>query len=378
MWSALKHTYRDGEWQTVAFAALFAAVSTAALGEEPRPSVTVLTLDARPMTAGLSFTGRVVALEKVDVRARVSGFLKGVHFREGQDVRAGDLLFTIEEETYQALVNQRKADLSAADAKAHNAGIQLSRAKELLPKQAISQATYDDRHAVSLMADAAVLQAQAALAEAEINLGYTRTVAPVTGRIGRAMFKHGALVGVESGALATVVSQDPIHVTFAVSQRQIMDVRRRAQEGKGGSQEAVVHLQLPDNSSYADAGKIDFADVTVDRTTDTLTVRAVFPNKDRVLVDGQYVRVRIEDTQATQALLVPQRSIMNDQTGSYVFVVDAADKVQTKRLKLGATQGPDVVVKDGLAIGDRVIVEGVQKVRPGMAVDAAPSEPGKS
>jgi membrane fusion protein, multidrug efflux system len=191
------------------------------------------------------------------------------------------------------------------------------------------------------------------------------------------MFKHGALVGVESGALATVVSQDPIHVTFAVSQRQIMDVRRRAEE-QGASQDAVVRLQLPDDSIYPGAGKIDFTDVTVDRTTDTLTVRAVFPNKNRILVDGQYVRVRIEDAQAQQALLIPQRSIMNDQTGSYVFVVDATDKVQTKRLKLGAMQGPDVVVKDGLAIGDRVIVDGVQKVRPGVAVDAAPAESGKS
>ena len=374
-----RQSFRYGDWQAVAFAALLAAVATAALGEpEPRPSVTVLVLDARPVTSGLSFTGRVAAVEKVDVRARVSGFLKGQHFREGQDVQAGDLLFTIEEETYQALVNQRQADLSAAEAKATNAQTQLARAKELLPKQTISQATYDDRHAASLMADAAVLQAKASLAEAQINLGYTKTAAPISGRIGRAMFKHGALVGVESGALATVVSQDPIYVTFAVSQRQIMEVRKSLRGDKGGSRQAVVRLQLPDNSAYADAGKVDFTDVTVDRSTDTLAVRAVFPNEDRTLVDGQYVRVRIEDSQPQQAILVPQRSILNDQAGSYVFVLDAADKVQSKRLKLGATQGPDVVVQDGLAVGDRVVVDGIQKVRPGMTVDAAPSEPGKS
>jgi membrane fusion protein (multidrug efflux system) len=345
-------------------------------GAAPKPAVTVVAVEKRPVAQGLSFTGRVVAINRVDIRARVSGFLQEQHFREGQDVNEGDLLFTIEKDILQAQVEQRNADLEAARATSRNAEIQLERARELLPRQTISQAVHDQREADLRVANAQVLQAQAALRQAEINLGYAEIRSPVAGRIGRAAFQKGALVGPESGALATVVSQDPIHVTFPVSQRQILEVQKRLGErARDPASAAVVRIQLPDDSIYPETGKIDFADVTVDRSTDTLTVRAVFPNKDRILVDGQFVRLRAEDREPELALLVPQRAILNDQAGPYVFVVASDGRAQARRVKLGGVQGPDVIVQEGLEPGERVITDGIQKVRPGVAVDAAPAAP---
>jgi membrane fusion protein (multidrug efflux system) len=356
------------------FCLALATVAVRAEEKQAKPAVSVVLLENRSIARGLSFTGRVVAINKVDIRARISGFLLERHFTEGQDVKAGDLLFTIEPDTYQAQVKQKEADLAAAKAKAENASVQFERAQQLLPNQTISQANYDDRQARKLTSDAEVLQAEAALMEAKINLGYTRVVAPVDGRIGIASYQRGALVGPDSGPLATVVSQDPIYVTFPVSQRQMLDVRQQVQQRAGGDGgTAVVRLQLSDNSQYPTPGELNFSDVTVDRSTDTLLLRAVFPNPERVLVDGQYVRLRVEDAQPQQALLVPQRAILNDQGGSYVFVVAADGKAQTKRVKRGALEGSDVVIVDGLQVGDRVVVDGVQKVRQGMEVDAAPA-----
>jgi membrane fusion protein (multidrug efflux system) len=354
--------------------ALLCGGSALAQAPAPQPAVTVLTAEMRPIRPGLTFTGRVAAIEKVDVRARVSGFLAEQHFKDGQDVKAGDLLFEIEPDLYAATVEQRKADLVAAQAKADNAQVQLARAAELLPRQTISQAVYDDRRAEKQIADASVLQAKAALQESEINLGYTKISSPIDGRIGQAAFKKGALVGPEAGALATVVRQDPVYVTFPVSQRQILDVRRRLQGTTDEiEQRAVVRLQLSDDSMYPATGKIDFTDVTVDRSTDTLLVRAVFANPDRLLVDGQFVRVRAEDSRPEQAILIPQRALLNDQAGAYVFVVGADRKVQARRVTLGTTQGPNVVVREGLQVGDLVVTDGIQKIRPGIEVDAIPA-----
>ncbi|MBF9234174.1 efflux RND transporter periplasmic adaptor subunit [Microvirga alba] len=341
----------------------------------PKPAVSTVTVALQPITSGVTFNGRIAAIDKVDLRARVSGYLQDQAFKDGQDVKTGELLFTIEPDTYEAQVQQRKADLVAAQAKAENAREQLARAAELLPRQTISQATYDDRQADKRIADANVLQAQAALQQAEINLGFTKIMAPIEGRIGRAAFQRGALVGPDSGPLATIVSQDPIYALFPVSQRLMLEVRRRIEERGEKGFKAVVRLQLSDGSTYPQTGTIDFTDVTVDQSTDTLTIRAVFPNKQRILVDGQYVRVRVEDEIPEQAILIPQRALLNDQAGSYVFVVGPDSKVLTKRVQLGDSKGGDVVVTSGLEVGDRVVVDGIQKIRPGVEVDAAPVAP---
>jgi membrane fusion protein (multidrug efflux system) len=221
------------------------------------------------------------------------------------------------------------------------------------------------------MAAAAIQEAEAALEQARINLGYTDIAAPLDGRIGQAAFSVGNLVGPESGALATIVSQDPIHVTFPVSQRQLMEYRRERGDGAA----PVVRVTLPDGTLYDEAGRIDFLDVQVDQGTDTVTVRAALPNPERMLVDGQFVGVRVEAGAPEAVLAVLQAALQVDQAGPYVLVVGADDKVEARRVRLGPAGGAQSVVEAGLSAGERVIVEGIQKVRPGMAVAASEGPP---
>jgi membrane fusion protein (multidrug efflux system) len=336
----------------------------------PPPAVGVVTAAKRPVAEGVTFVGRVQAVNKVDLVARVEGFLKQRAYTEGQEVKAGDLLFVLEKDTYQAAVDQAQANLVSAQANADNAKLQADRARDLIRNQNISQATLDDRIAAEKSANAAVQQNQAALEQAQINLGYTEIRAPFDGRVGISTFSVGALVGPSSGALATIVSQDPIYVTFPVSDRFILDVKQQAQvEAK----DVAVHLTLANGSQYPEVGKIDFTDVKVDQNTDTLTVRAVFPNPDRILTDGQYARVTAERKTPVDALVIPQRAILTDQTGDYVLVVGDGNRAAAKHIATGAIQGADVVVQQGLNDGDVVIVDGVQKVRPGQQVSPAPT-----
>jgi membrane fusion protein (multidrug efflux system) len=339
----------------------------------PPPAVGVVTAAKRPVAEGVSFVGRVQAIDKVDLVARVEGFLKQRAYTEGQEVKAGDLLFVLEKDTYQAAVDQAQANLASAQANADNAKLQADRARDLIRNQNVSQATLDDRIAAEKSANAAVQQNQAALEQAQINLGYTQIAAPFDGRVGISNFSVGALVGPSSGALATIVSQDPIYVTFPVSDRFIQDVQQASGSGRVEPQDVVVHLTLANGSQYPETGKIDFTDVKVDQNTDTLLVRAVFANPNRILADGQYARVTAERKTPVEALVIPQRAILTDQTGNYVLVVGQDKKAAAKHITTGANQGADVVVQQGLNDGDVVIVDGVQKVRPGQEVNPAPA-----
>jgi membrane fusion protein (multidrug efflux system) len=335
------------------------------------PAVGVLTLQPSEITPGVTFNGRVVAVDTADLRARVTGFLQERRFEEGADVAAGDLLFVLEKDQYQAIVAQREAELASAQANKANTAAQLARGEELVKNGNIPKSEDDLRRAQDLMAAAAVQEAQAALEQAKINLGYTEITAPLAGRIGRAAFSVGNLVGPESGPLATIVSQDPIYVTFPVSQRQLMAYRRE----HGGGAPPVVRVTLPDGRLYDEVGRIDFLDVQVDQGTDTVTVRAELPNPDRVLVDGQFVGVRVEAGAPEAVLAVPQAALQVDQAGPYVLVVGADDKVEARRVTLGPAEGAQVVVQAGLEAGDRVIVDGIQKVRPGIVVAASEGPP---
>lgn len=339
----------------------------------PPPAVGVVTAAKRPVAEGVTFVGRVQAIDKVDLVARVEGFLKQRAYTEGQEVKAGDLLFVLEKDTYQAAVDQAQANLASAQANADNAKLQADRARDLIRNQNVSQATLDDRIAAEKSANAAVQQNQAALEQAQINLGYTQIAAPFDGRVGISNFSVGALVGPSSGALATIVSQDPIYVTFPVSDRFIQDVQQASGSGRVEPQDVVVHLTLANGSQYPQTGKIDFTDVKVDQNTDTLLVRAQFPNPNRILTDGQYARVTAERKTPVEALVIPQRAILTDQTGNYVLVVNQDKKATAKHITTGANQGADVVVQQGLNDGDVVIVDGVQKVRPGQEVNPAPA-----
>ncbi len=333
------------------------------------PAVTVAEAVLKDVTSTAGFVGRVKAVDQVDLRARVSGFLEKRLFTEGQQVEIGQLLYVIETAPYEAVVAQRQADVTRAQAEVVNTSLQLERAQELVKRNNIPQATVDERAAADAVARANVEQAKAALRSAEIDLDYTSILAPVAGQIGLANYTEGNFVGPDSGTLATIVSRDPIYATFPVSQRELLEVRRRAAARGQDPGGVVVRLALADGSAYPQPGKVNFVDVTVDPGTDTLTVRAEFSNPDGLLVDGQFVTVTVEGEQAQPSVVVPQVAIQADQAGLYVLVVGADKKVEVRRIETGPGRAGEMVVEKGLQEGEQVIVQGLQKVRPGQIVE---------
>jgi membrane fusion protein, multidrug efflux system len=350
--------------------ALLVCCDAAVAQGTPPPAVSVRPVMSRQVTATGDFVGRVVAIDKVDIVARITGFIKERNFTEGQQVKTGDLLFRIEPDTYRAAVDQQKANLARAQATQLNASLQLQRAQELVKNRDTPVSTLDQRTADEKAAAADVLQAQALLEQAQINLGYTEIRSPIDGRIGLANFTKGNLVQPSSGTLATIVSQDPIYVTFQVSERNLVNYKRRIAESGAKESHETVHIRLPDGSEYPHPGLTNFFDVQADATTDTVTVRAQLPNPEGILVPGGVVAVTVERGAPKSALVVPLSAVQLDQAGRYVLVVDDAKKVEQRRVTTGVEQGRDVVVTNGLKEGELVVVEGIQKVRPGQVVTA--------
>lgn len=338
----------------------------------PPPAVVVVAAERRDITSSTDFVGRVEAVDKVDLRARVQGFLENRAFEEGKPVQQDDLLFQIQQSEFRATVEQAKAELAAAEARKANSAVQLARSLSLLKTKDVPEAEVDRRRAEDQMAEAGVLQAKAALEKAELNLAYTEIRAPIGGRIGRAAYTVGNLVGPDSGVLATIVSQDPIYVVFSVSQRILLDVQRQEQAGGGKAQDHnILHLVLADGSTYPHPGKIDFADIQISESTDTLSVRGAFPNPEGQLIDGQFVTVAVEADTPEQAVVIPQVALQADQAGVFVLAVRDDNTAEIRRIKTGASQETMIAVEEGLKEGERVIVEGAQKVRPGQAVEAS-------
>jgi membrane fusion protein, multidrug efflux system len=367
-------TSTKSAWRLIAaLLPLFAGLDHPALGQTqpPAPSVLVAPVVSKEVTDTSDFVGRVTPIDKVDIVARVPGYIEQRLFTEGQLVKKGDMLFRIEQATYKAAVQQQQANLAKAKAVEVNATLQLSRSKTLAQKEFAPQSTVDQQTAAQQSAAADILQTQAALDQAQINLGYTEIRSPIDGRIGIANFTIGNLVGPNTGSLATIVSFDPIYVTFQASERDVLDYKRRLLQGGAKNGQVAVRVKLPDGTLYAEPGNANFLDIQADPSTDSVGVRAQFPNPQALLVPGGIVGVAIERGEARSALLIPQSSVQLDQAGSYVLVVDSANKVALRRIKLGAERGSAVIVADGLQAGERVIVEGVQKVRPGQTV--APS-----
>src|SRR5215813_5828295 len=353
------------------WASSFMAPGATAQGTVAPPAVSVIEVMSREVTETGEFIGRVTAIEKVDIVARVPGFIEERKFVEGQLVKKGDLLFRIEQATYRAAVEQQRANLAKAKATEANTRIQLERGKELVHNQNISQATLDQRAADQAAAQADVMQAQAKLDDAEINLGYTEIRSPIDGRIGLANFTEGNLVQPSSGKLATIVKQDPIYVIFQVSERDVLEYKRRIAESQDKYAHVKIHIKLPNGSLYPHAGISNFLDVQVDANTDTVAVRAEVPNPENILISSGIVGVTVERGAPRSALVVPQSAVQLDQAGRYVLVVDQAKKVELRRITTGIEQGRDIVVTDGLKQGELVIVEGIQKVRPGQVVAAS-------
>jgi membrane fusion protein (multidrug efflux system) len=331
----------------------------------------VAATDVKPTT---SFTGRVEAMFKVDLRARVDGFLQKRLFREGADVKEGDLLLVIEKGLYQSAVDQAKAAIVTAEATLKLADIEVGRQTELFSRNVGAQARVDEVTAKQGEARGTLLAQKAALEKAELQLSYTDITAPISGRIGRENISVGNFVGPNSGTLATIVSQDPIYVTFPVSQREILAVRK--QQGGLKPEEYLVHLQLADGTRYAASGKLNFLDVTVNQGTDTVQVRALFSNPNRILVDGQVVTVIVELDKGESVVQIPQHAFQLDQSGAFVLVLDKDNKVQVRRIELGAFVGMNVNVAKGLNSGETIVTEGIQKVRPGQAVQPNEVKPG--
>ena len=336
----------------------------------PPPAVGVEFAAMKGVSRAYQFVGRIKAVDMVGIRARVEGFLEKVLFTEGRDVKAGDLLYQIEKVQYQALVDQAKANLAAAVAQATNAQLQYNRSLQLVKNQYTPQATVDQNKAAWDTAKAQVLQAQAALTQTEINLGYTDIRSPIDGRIGRTAFTVGNLVNPATGVLATIVSQDPIYVLFPVSQRQLEDIRESRRKENGTLAKIQILVTLSNGQPYPLPGVWNFTDPQVDQQTDTLIMRATLPNPDRALVDGEFVTAEIREREEQPRLVVPQAALQVDQAGYYVLIVNDESKVEQRRVTVGPNQDLDAVIQSGLNLGEKVIVEGVQKVRPGQVVKA--------
>src|SRR6201997_2057082 len=345
---------------TAAFVILFGLAAIAQQGAAP-PAVLVQAAELRSMTKQSEFVGRAEALEKVDLRARVQGFLGPRVFKDGDGVKEGQVVFTIEREPFEAAVDQRKAQLASAQATLANADQQLARTTELARKGNAPVAQLDQRTAEQGQARAAVMEDEANLRDAQIQLSYTDIKSPISGRIGRPAVSPCNLVGPDSGVLATVVKDDPMQVLFSVTQREMLEARDSEVTGK-----VRARVRLANGSRYSEKGRIDFLDVQVNPRTDGQTVRAMFPNPDDILTSGQTVRVIIEEKGGDEVVVVPESAVAIDQTGPYVFVVGEDNKVEQRRLRLGVRREGLAVVEDGIKPGDRVVVQGQQRIRAGM------------
>jgi membrane fusion protein (multidrug efflux system) len=342
--------------------------STKVAAAPEKPAVSVRPVATKSVVQSFEFVGHIKAIYKVDLRARVEGFLGKLQFREGQDVKAGDLLYQIEKVQFQAQVDQAKANVASAEAEVTNAQLQYGRSAELVKREFSPQSTVDQNKAALDSGRARVMQTKAALTQAEVNLDYTDIRAPIDGRIGRTAFQVGNLVNPASGVLATIVSQDPIYVLFPVSVRDLETIREARRQEDGGVAKIEIRVRGASGNEYPQRGVWDLTDPQVDQQNDTLMMRAVIPNPDRQLIDGQFVTVVIRERKGEPRLVVPQAALQIDQSGSFVLVVDDQHKVVQRRLQTGTNEGTDVVITSGLRDGEHVIVEGAQKVRPGQEV----------
>ena len=349
------------------------------------PAVGVVRAERQQITQSDEFIGRIQAVSRVALVARVTGFLDKRLFVEGAEVHKGDLLYQLERPPFQAIVDASKATVDQLEAQHHNAAQTLERAQQLLRTQSGPQSNVDTALAAERALAAQIAGAQAQLQTAEINLSYTEIRAPIDGAISSTAVTEGNVVSPTTGILATLVSQDPMYVIFPISSRAGLDLRDRYAK-TGGFGAVVIKLRLPDGRIYGEDGKADYVSPTVAENTDTLTVRGVIANPvfpgmtagqpgSRELMDGEFVTVFLEGVQPITVLAIPRAAVLSDQQGDYVYVVDAQNKAQIRRIQLGQSTPSTAVVASGLSEGELVISEGLQRVRPGAVVSAGPATP---
>lgn len=341
----------------------------------PPPEVTIHTVSAQNVANVIELPGRVQAIRTAEVRARVNGIVQRRLFEEGTDVRAGQALFAIDPREMRASLNAIQATLQRNQASAANAQQVVNRYQGLLSSQAISRQEYDAAVAALRTAQADVANARAQVESARLTLNYATVTAPISGRAGRAQVTEGALVSAGEGTLLTTIEQmDRVYVNFGQSSADLLGIRQDVQSGKlqlPALNNVAVNLILEDGSVYGSAGSLDFLGLSIDPATGTAALRAEFPNPARLLVPGQFVRARIQAGTRPDGILIPQRAVRITPEGGTVMVVGKDNKAEVRTVKVGDLQGGNWVVLEGLKPGDKVIVNGLQKVQPGQPVTVA-------
>lgn len=351
----------------------------------PPPAVGIVEAIRRPITESSEFLGRIEAINRVNVVARVTAFLEQRLFTEGAEIKKGDQLYRLERGPFEADLASKQAQVAQLQATLENAKLTTERARTLLGGPAGQQSTYDAALANQLSLEAQVQAAQAQVQASQINLDYTVISAPIDGKIGRTAVTEGNVVGPSSGVLTTIVSQDPMHVTFPVPLRQGLELRERYGP-QGGLEAVVIRLRLPNGRMYGPSGKLNFVDNTIAQNTDTITVRGEIANPIlrapsaagvtvHELTDGEFVTVVLEGVQPVEVLAIPRSAVLSDQRGDYVLAVGTDNKAEQRRIQLGQSTPTIAAVISGLAAGDTVIVEGLQRARPGQAVSPGPASP---
>jgi membrane fusion protein (multidrug efflux system) len=349
------------------------------------PAVGVVEAIKRPITESSEFLGRIEAVSRVNVVARVTAFLEKRLFIEGAEVKAGDELYRLERGPFEADLASKQAIVAQLQATLENAKLTTDRARTLLGGPAGQQSTYDAAIANQRSLEAQVQSAQAQVQSSQINLDYTDIRSPIDGQIGRTAVTEGNVVSSGSGALTTIVSQDPMYVVFPVSVRANLELRERYAP-RGGFNAVVIRLRLPDGRLYGQTGQLNFVDNTVAQTTDTILVRGVISNPllhdpsttggpVHELTDGEFATVMLEGVQPVEVVAIPRSAVLSDQQGEYVFTVGADNKAEQRRIRLGQSTTTVAAVIHGLAVGEKVIVEGLQRVRPGQLVSPGPASP---
>src|SRR6201992_4135754 len=367
-----------------AIALTMIGTAEAQLGPGGPPAVGVMETVKRPITESSEFLGRIEATNRVNVVARVTACLEKRSLVESAEVKTGDLLYELERGPFQADLDSKKAQVAQLQATLVNAKLTTDRARTLLGGPAGQQSTYDAAVANQQSLEAQVQAAQAQVQLSQINLDYTEIKSPIDGKIGRTAVTEGNVVTPSSGTLTTIVSQDPMYVSFPVSVREALQLRERY-AARGGFNAVVIKVRLPDGRMYDQTGQLNFVNNTIAQNTDTISLRGTIPNPTlhesstgpggsiRELTDGEFVTVSLEGVKPVEVLAIPRAAVLSDQQGEYVYVVGADNKAEQHRIKLGQSTGTIAAVTEGLSLGDKVIVEGLQKVRPTQPVSPGPA-----
>jgi membrane fusion protein (multidrug efflux system) len=346
------------------------------------PVVGYVVAEKKPVTQIQEFIGRIEAVNKVNVVARVSAELEEAPFKEGTEVKKGDILYQLEKPPYEAAVESAKASVDQFHALLRNAVLTTERYKKLLSSPAGQQSSVDSALAQQQSYEAQMLGAQAQQKTAETNLGYTTIRSPIDGKVGRIAVTVGNIVGPTSGTLTTIVSQDPMYVTFPVPSPTLLELGRMY-ASKGGFDAVVLRIRLPDGTLYAEKGKLDYVDPSVATNTDTVTVRGTIPNplrksgneSLRPLIDGEFVTALVEGVEPVVALAIPRSAVLSDQQGDYVYVISVDNVVTQRRIQLGQSTAAVAMISAGLSEGEKVVTEGIQRVRPNLKVAPQPAGP---